>query len=34
VNPLPQGSMDIDWPEYAQKAIADKEIVIFGALGR
>ncbi len=33
VNPLPEGSMDIDWPGFAKKAIANKEIVVFGALG-
>ncbi len=32
VNPLPAGTMDIDWPRLAAKAIAEKSVVIFGAL--
>lgn len=32
VNPMPAGTMDTDWPRHAAKAIADKSIVIFGAL--
>jgi hypothetical protein len=32
VNPLPAGTMDIHWPQYAKKAIDEKSIVIFGAL--
>ena len=32
VNPVPPGMMDIHWPQYAQKAIDDKSIVIFGAI--
>ena len=32
VNPLPPGTMDIHWPQYAKKAIEGKTIVIFGAL--
>jgi hypothetical protein len=32
VNPLPAGTMDIHWPQYARKAIDEKNIVIFGAL--
>jgi hypothetical protein len=32
VNPMPAGTMDIDWPQYAAKAIEEKSIVIFGAL--
>jgi hypothetical protein len=30
VHPLPSGAMDIDWPQYAKKAIETKGIVIFG----
>ncbi len=33
VNPLPPGTMDIHWPQDAMKAIENKHIVIFGALG-
>ena len=32
VNPMPAGTMDIDWPRYTAKAIAEKSVVIFGAL--
>jgi hypothetical protein len=32
VNPLPPGTLDIHWPHYAGNAIAEKNIVIFGAL--
>jgi hypothetical protein len=32
VNPLPPGEIDIDWPQYAKKAIEEKSVVIFGAL--
>ena len=32
VNPLPPGEIDIDWPQYAKKAIDEKSVVIFGAL--
>jgi len=32
VNPLPPGTMDIHWPQYARKAIEGKNIVVFGAL--
>jgi hypothetical protein len=32
VNPMPAGTMDIDWPQQAARAIAEKNIVIFGAL--
>lgn len=32
VNPVPPGTMDIQWPQYAKKAIDDKNIVIFGAV--
>jgi hypothetical protein len=32
VNPLPPGTMDIHWPEYAKKAIEGNAIVVFGAL--
>ena len=32
VNPLPPGTMDIHWPEYAMKAIEGNSVVIFGAL--
>jgi len=32
VNPLPPGETDIDWPQYAKKAIEEKSVVIFGAL--
>ncbi|MBN1567454.1 MAG: hypothetical protein JXA73_06380 [Acidobacteria bacterium] len=32
VNPLPTGTIDIHWPQYAGKAIEGKNIVIFGAL--
>jgi hypothetical protein len=34
VNPLPPGEIDIDWPQYAKKAIEEKSVVIFGALRR
>lgn len=30
VNPLPKGVIDIDWPQYAKKAIDEKSVVIFG----
>jgi hypothetical protein len=32
VNPMPAGTMDIDWPRYATNAIREKSIIIFGAL--
>ncbi|MBN2321404.1 MAG: hypothetical protein JXR49_20160, partial [Acidobacteria bacterium] len=32
VNPMPAGTMDIDWPLLTVKAIEEKSIVIFGAL--
>jgi hypothetical protein len=32
VNPMPAGTMDIDWPQLAAKAIEEKSVVIFGAL--
>ena len=32
VNPLPSGETDIDWQQYAKKAIDEKGVVIFGAL--
>ncbi len=32
VNPLPPGTIDIDWPQFGKKAIDDKNVVIFGAL--
>ena len=32
VNPLPQGVMDIDWPQYAKKVSDEKSVVIFGNL--
>jgi hypothetical protein len=32
VNPMPSGTMDIDWPRHAAKAIEEKSVVIFGAL--
>lgn len=32
VNPLPPGKMDIHWPQHAAKAIAEKSLVIFGAV--
>ncbi|MDR0311387.1 MAG: hypothetical protein LBJ21_07365 [Acidobacteriota bacterium] len=34
VNPLPPGETDIDWPQYAKKAIEGKSVVVFGALRR
>jgi hypothetical protein len=33
VNPLPPGEIETDWPQYAKKAIEEKSLVIFGALG-
>jgi len=32
VNPLPSGEIDIDWQQYAKKAIEEKSVVIFGAI--
>jgi hypothetical protein len=32
VNPLPKGVMDIDWPQFAKKALDEKSVVIFGNL--
>ena len=32
VNPLPPGEMDIHWPQFAQKALEEKSVVIFGAI--
>ena len=32
VNPLPPGEIDINWLQYAKKAIEEKSVVIFGAL--
>lgn len=32
VNPLPRGSMDIHWPQYARQVIEEKSLLIFGAL--
>lgn len=32
INPMPAGTMDIDWPKHAEKAIAESSIVVFGAL--
>ncbi len=32
VNPMPPGMMDIHWPQYSQKAIAEKSIVVFGGI--
>ena len=34
VNPIPPGEIEIDWPQYAKKAIDEKSVVIFGALRR
>ena len=31
VHPLPAGTMDVDWPRQAARAIAEKGVVIFGA---
>jgi hypothetical protein len=32
VNPMPAGTMDIDWPRHNVRAIEEKSVVIFGAL--
>ena len=32
VNPLPPGEIDINWRQYAKKAIEEKSVVIFGAI--
>lgn len=32
VHPMPPGTMDIHWPQFAEKAVAGNSIVIFGAI--
>ena len=32
VNPLPPGEIDIHWPRYAEKAIEEKSVVVFGRI--
>ena len=34
VNPMPEDVMDINWQKYTKQAIAEKSVVIFGALNR
>ncbi|MBN2337605.1 MAG: hypothetical protein JXP48_03610 [Acidobacteria bacterium] len=33
VRPLPEGTIDLDWPRYAAAAVAEKSVVVFGAVG-
>jgi hypothetical protein len=33
VRPLPEGTIDLDWTRHAAAAVAEKSVVVFGAVG-